>query len=435
MSIKPKIDVIVDTNIIYTGDTGRYLTTRSFKDAIAGIRKKADINVHVPEMVFEEVYFQKRSALERDYQGICLIRDRIERLVNTKVNLRHSLETLRSRLKKALLGDLEKSDFKLLKFSLPANRWKRIAQAVVRREEPFDKEGEAAYRDSVIRAQAHEFSLGQKGGMTVFLVGDKNSRSAAAQLVDEKRFIVLPSVESLAALVDDLNLKNAQRLKEVRILAAKAFMDRKEGYFRKWNLEGKIQDKIGTSSFVHAAMRLPLGATGPFLFASQLAKYPALETANNSTEVLQFNDRGEYEFQSKISYIFHSEAGNTGTGVNVERRQYDVIVNWTAQVEGSNISAGKEKELIIGPEEKSQFFVDLWPGVGSLSHISSANSLGLTGSLGSTGPLSALTYPLGSNSIGLSGGADSKSLGNIYLGALGATGPSGPLDVYKPLKL
>jgi PIN domain-containing protein len=420
MSIKPKIDVIVDTNIIFAGRTGRNLMTQGFKDAIAKLADKAEIVVYIPEMVFEEIYFQKRFAMVGDYNAIQSAGSRIERLVPTKVILRHKLKSLERMLKRALLRDVGKSGCRLLKFALTSKRWKKIAQTLVRREPPFDKEGEAAYRDAVIRVQAHEFSKKQKAPITVFLVGDNNSRSAAEGLEDGRRFIILPSTEALTALVDDLTSKSAQRLKEVRVAAAKRFAGWKDGLFIKWNIDEKIQEHIGWGQHLRGQQLSPMISPGQFLFASELGKYPPFRRVDGTTEVISFDETGQYFFQSKVSDIYHYEAGYAAYGVTLERRQVDVSIAWSAHFEQDTFSDEKLGEIKYTSDEKSTVFVGLPIG----------GALGI-GPTGPTGPLSLL-----GQSSSLSGfrgptlDPSATGLSSLFLSASGSSGQLNALDQY-----
>lgn len=400
MSARPSFDVVVDTNIIFTGGTGRYLASRRFKDAIRELGKKADITIHIPEMVFEEALFQKVSTVAKNFAAIMEARERIEKLVNTTVSVKHDIEILERRIKKQLREDLRASGFKLIKGNLPAARWREISLRAVRRKPPFNGDDQSAFRDSVICATMVEFAQTKKSRATVFLIGDKNARAYATQFEKPgSKIFVLPSTEGLAAVIEKLSSENSRLLKVVRDQAAKRFYDwGLETLFRTWDIHDKVIEHIGPEYRYRTGLSSPHRITAPSVLLSNmsLGEYPPIRESYKGTELLELVTDGECKFRSKLSYILHEDSGEASiSGVTLTRREFDVTVSWSAQISGDSIADPKFGTISFGDEHKSDIFVS------NLSSYLSSGSL-----------LANHANPLLSNSSAIISGLN--TLGALY---------------------
>ncbi len=359
MSAKPVLDVVVDTNIIFTGGTGRYVASRKFKDAMRELGKKADVTVHIPEMVFEEALYQKIEVVAKNHAAVIESAQKIEKLVDTKVSIKHELPVLTRRLKTQLNADLRTSGFKLIKGSIPAAEWRAISLRAVRREPPFDRGDESAYRDSVICATTLEFVRHRKGRTIVFLVGDKNAHSYASKFErPAAKFFVLPSTEALSALIDQLSAENSRLLKAIREVAAKRFYFwGLDTYFIVWEIADKVAEHMGAEFHYGVGLSANYRAALSLISSRAYTEYPPLGESYKGTELLEFVPDGECKFSSKLNYVLHKETAISTTGVTLERRESEVTVNWTARADGETITDAGFGSILFSEEKKSEIFV------------------------------------------------------------------------------
>jgi len=352
MSTKPKINVVVDTNIIHTGIGSRNLLPEKFKTAIDELANKAIITLHVPEMVLEEVLYRKIEALGAQYGLLMDTATSVKRLVSTDVKIRHKLATLVTRLKSQHFEDVKSGRIRLLKCKLHEKQWEEISLKAVRRKGLFEKEDKSAFRDSVICASALIFARRSKSGPVVFITADNRLRTYAEKFQD-KRLFVLPSVEALNALIDHFSSENAKRLKSIRDQAGKLFNGYKpEAYIIKWQVHDKISDYLGekntylkaaASIFTQHCLSLP---------TASLTAYPRI--VYHATEIVDYSTRGECRFVSKISCEAYKEESRNLMTINLEKREMDIAVEWSARISGEIFSNEQFVNIRFEHEKKSK---------------------------------------------------------------------------------
>jgi hypothetical protein len=130
--------------------------------------------------------------------------------------------------------------------------------------------------------------------------------------------------------------------------------------------------------------------------------------------------------------ILHVEAGQPVNEVTLERKQFDVTINWSAQVDGETFSKEEMGKIEFAPEKKSAVFVETGFG------IANTNRLGLSGLTDSL-----IFHPLQSNSVGsiVSNpispliSVNPTGLASSYSSVTGATGLFGTLDPYRTFQM
>lgn len=363
--IKPIIDVVVDTNVIRAAPTNSFFASEKFKLQVAKLRERAEINIVVPSAVFEEVVVQKTTVLQTAHAALKSAKKNLNGFFSFSCEYEEDLNKLKGMLRDRIKSDMEQLKCAILPIDLGKPLWDTIVEAVYWRKGPFAKGDPSALKDAIICAVAVSHAKTASAHKVVFLTNDKEA--ADLELFDKGKLIVLPSLESLETLIEDLSQETAAQLVAVRNQAIKRVQSYSSTnmFYVVWELSrrfnelcGRDSSQLGLATSVVSASHIL--AYTPHEHVTRM--YPPFSESHVSTELVSEAPDGTFTFESKFQRVYHKVIGElvtpSTTLTTLERSEFLFLVTWTAKHKDGQLTEENLSSVTMPESKTTQFQVN-----------------------------------------------------------------------------